>query len=217
MWSLGRHLLFRNTRALCLKLFYVAFVCEKGKFLSNRILHWLSNPSKIRVLFWLIFSRKRLLIYFFLYSESFRCVLLGYQNYLKIDKFLTSKFPGERKDKARDRQKVDCFPLLANKTPTAYSHVIPYPCQQIEKSDEFSFPPNKPTDGSDDKLKNQMPSSGGTCFALSDHVPPGEMMPQSTAVWPVFKVIAPRLATEQSHWSQFSRDTSLIPWPGELI
>ena len=109
MWSLGRHLLFRNTRALCLKLFYVAFVCEKGKFLSNRILHWISNPSKTRVLFPCFFSRKRLHIYF-LYTESFRCVMVGYQNCLKIDKFLTSKFPGERKNKARDRQKLDCFP-----------------------------------------------------------------------------------------------------------
>ena len=108
MWSLGRHLLFRNTRALCLKLFYVAFVCEKAKFLSNRILHWLSNPSKIRVLFSCFFSRKRLCIYFFC-TESFRCVILGFQNCLKIDKLLTLKFPGERKDKARDRQKLDCF------------------------------------------------------------------------------------------------------------
>ena len=135
----------------------------------------------------------------------------------KLINFWHQSFQVREKIKPEIDRKWIVFPLLANKIPTAYSHVIPYPCQQIEKSDEFSFPPNKPTDGSDDKLKNQMPSSGGTCFALSDHVPPGGMMPQSTAVWPVFKVIAPRLATEQSHWSQFSRDTSLIPWPGELI
>ena len=90
------------------------------------------------------------------------------------------------------------FPLPANEIPTAYSHVIPYPCQQIEKLDEFSFPPNKPIDGFDDKRKNQMPSSGS--LDLSNHLPPRELMPQNTAVWPVFKIIAPRLVNE-SHGS----------------
>ena len=170
MWSLGRHLLFRNTRALCLKLFYVAFVCEKGKFPSNRILHWLSNPRKIRVLFPAFFLEKNYVFIFYILNPSDVWCLV-FRIVWKLINFWHWSFQVREKTKPEIDRSWIVFPLPANEIPTAYSHVIPYPCQQIEKSHEFSFPPNKPIDGFDDKLKNQMPSSGSTCLDLSNHCP----------------------------------------------
>lgn len=75
----------------------------------------------------------------------------------------------------------------------------------------FLFHPTKPIDGFDDKLKNQMPSSESTYLDLSNHVPPREMMPQNTAVWPIFKIIAPRLVNEQSHISYIFQGNEFDP------
>ena len=95
---IGKISLFSNTRFLCWKLFYVAFVCEKGKFLSNRIVCRLSNPSKIRVVFFFL-EKGYVSISYKLNPSSLCCLVI--RTVWKLIIFLTSKFPGERRDKAR--------------------------------------------------------------------------------------------------------------------
>lgn len=95
----GKISLVSSTCSLCLKLFYIAFVCEKEKFLSDRVVCRLSNPSKIRVFFFFFFSsgKGHILISYKENPLSVCCLVIT--TVWKLIMFLTSKFPGESKDK----------------------------------------------------------------------------------------------------------------------